>query len=124
MFVRVCTIQGSPTLEQVKGLCLDLIECVYMNIPRISRHESAIQKANTMEELARAICFRLSNWVSYDFFKTVITEFQPALKSVEDRLMHYQDKLRPLLLQKLEHIAELQQRYVAEIIITPFAITR
>ena len=121
MFVRVCTAQGSPTLEQVKGFCLDLIECVYMNIPRISHHESAIQKANTMEELARAICFRLSNWVSYDFFKKVITEFQPALKSVEDRLMHYQDKLRPILLQKLEHIAELQQRYVAEIIITASA---
>ena len=123
MFVRVCTTEGSPTLEEVKRLCLDLIGCAFKNIPRISRHESDIHKAKTMEELAHVVCFDLSNWVSYDIFMKVITEFRPTLEGVEDRLIHYQDKLRPLLLQKLEHIAELQQRYVAEIIITPSAIT-
>ena len=123
MFVRVCTTEGSPTLEEVKDFCIDLIECAFKNIPRISRHEGDIHKAKTMKELARVVCFDLSNWISYDIFKKVITEFQPALKSVEDRLMHYQEKLKPLLLQKLECIAELRQRYVMDTIMFHYVVT-
>ena len=109
-FVRVCTTQGSPTLEQVRDVCIDLIECAFKNIPRTSRHEDDICTAKEIKELARVVCFHLSNWVSYDFFKKVISKFQPTLKIVEDRLISYEGKLKPLLLQKLERIAELQQQ--------------
>ena len=110
-FVNVCTTQGTPTLEEVRDLCIDLIDCVSRNIPRISRHENDIENAKTWTKLARIVCFHLSNWISYDFFKKVIAHFQPALKSVKERLMHYEEeRLKPILKQKLEYIAELQQR--------------
>ena len=108
MFVKVCTTQGSPTLDEVKDHCIDLIEGA--NIPRISHHEKDIEKAETMNELARVVCFRLSKWVSYDFFRKVIAHFQPALASVKQQLMQYEDQLKPFLLQKLEYIAELRQQ--------------
>ena len=110
LFVNVCTTQGEPTLEEMKDLCIDLIEGAFIDIPRISRQVDDIKKAETLTELARIVCFRLSKWISYDFFKKVIAHFQPALESVKERLMHYEDQLKPLLLQKLEYIAELQQR--------------
>ena len=109
-FVNVCTTQGTPTLEEVKDLCIDLIECASRNVPRISRQEGDIEKAMTFTELARVVCFRLCKWVSYDFFKKVIARFQPALKSVKERLMRYEERLKPFLQEKLEYIAELQQR--------------
>ena len=62
-----------------------------------------------MVEIMRIVCFRLSNWVSYEFLLAVISKFQPAMKCVSDLLMCYENQVRPLLLQKLEHIAELQQ---------------
>ena len=110
VFVKVCTTQGSPTLDEVKDHCIDLIEGAIADMPRISRHEEDIEKAKTMSELARVVCFRLSRWVSYDFFKKVIAHFQPSLKSVKERLMDYEDQLKPVLLHKLEDIAELQQQ--------------
>ena len=79
-------------------------------MPRISCHEQDIEKAETINALARVVCFRLSKWVSYDFFQKVITHFQPALKSVVERLKRYEDQLKPLLWQKLENITELQKR--------------
>ena len=109
-FVNICTSQRSPTLQQVKDRCIDLIEGALSGIPQNSQHKGEIQMAKEMTELARIVCFRLSNWVSYDFFKKVITHFQPALKSVQERLLHYEEQLKTLLLQKLEYIAELQQR--------------
>ena len=112
VFVKVCTTQGSPTLDEVKDHCIDLIEGAIADMPPISCLKEDIEKAKTMSELARVVCFRLSRWVSYDFFKKVIAHFQPALKSVKKRLMRYEDQLKPLLLQKLEYVAELQQRLV------------
>ena len=112
MFVSVCSTMGSPTLEDVKDLCIDLIQCVFKHIPRITRQEDDIEKAKTFTELARIVCFHLSKWVSYEFFKKVVAHFQPALRTVKQRLMCYENKLKPLLLQKLEHIAELQRRWV------------
>ena len=110
MFVKVCTTQGSPTLDEVKDICIDLIEVGMVNTPQISHRKGDIKKAHTMNELARVVCFDLSKWASYDFFKKVIDHFQPALKSVRQRLVQYEHQLKPLLLQKLENIAELQQR--------------
>ena len=110
MFVRVTTEKGSPTLGDVKDLCLDMLAGVFTRIPQRSHLEKAIEQATTMEEMMCIVCFNLSNWISYDFLRIVITHFQPALKSAADNLMHYEQKLKPLLLQKLEHIAELQQR--------------
>ena len=110
MFISVCSTKGSPTLEEVKDRCIDLIQCKH--IPRITRQEDDIEKARTFTELARIVCFQLSKWVSYEFFKKVVTHFQPALKRVKQRLMRYENKLKPLLLQKLEHIAEKQRRWV------------
>ena len=111
-FVNLCTTQGSPTLEEVKDYRLDLIEGTLANMPQVVCHdfEDDIERAKTLRKLARVVCFHLSNWVSYDFFKKVIAHFQPALKSVKEGLVHYEERLKPLLLQKLEHIAELQQR--------------
>ena len=109
-FVDVCTRQGSPTLEEVKDLCIDLIECASKTVLRINRHEDDIENATRMTELARVVCFHLSKWVSYDFFKKVIAHFQPALKSVKERLLLYEEQLKPFLQQKLEHIKELQKR--------------
>ena len=109
-FVDVCTAQGTPTLDEVRDHCIDLIEGALADMPRISRHEDDIERAETLNKLARVVCFRLSNWVSYDFFQKVITHFLPALSRVKDRLMLYEEQLKPLLLQKLECIAELQQR--------------
>ena len=108
-FVDVCTTRGSPTLEEVKDLCIDLIDCAFRDVP-ITRQEEDIERAETFKELARVLCFRLSNWVSYEIFRKIIAHFQPALASVKERLMHYEDQLKPFLLQKLENIAELQQR--------------
>ena len=110
VFVKVCAAQGSPTLDEVKSYCVDLIDCAFKNVPRISRREDDIEKAETMNKLASVVCFDLSRWVSYDFFKKVINHFQPALKSVKERLMDYEDQLKPFLLRKLEYIAELKQR--------------
>ena len=112
VFVKVCAAQEAPTLDEVKDHCIDLIEAL-ADMPWISYHKD-ITKAETMNELARVVCFQLSRWISYDFFRKVITNFQPALKSVYDRLMHYEDQLKPLLQQKLKHITELQQRWVVE----------
>ena len=111
-FVKVCTAQGTPTLDEVKEYCIDLIEGALADMPRVSRHEEDIENSETMNKLASVVCFKLSNWVSYDFFKAVITCFQPALKSVDERLKLYEDQLKPRLVQKLQHIAELQQRWV------------
>ena len=110
MFVRVATEKGSPTLGEVKDLCLDLLAGVFTRIPQRSHLENALEQAMTMEEMMCMVCFSLSNWISYDCLRIVITHFQPALKSVADNLMHYEKKLKPLLLQKLGHIAELQQQ--------------
>ena len=110
VFVNVCTTQGIPTLDQLKVHCISLIECAFQNIPGISRRKSDIEKATTLLQLARVVCFRLSSWVSYDFFKKVIAHFQPALEIAKMRLTHYEDQLKPLLQQKLDKIAELQQR--------------
>ena len=111
MFVGICTTQGSPTLDEVKDHCFDLIAAVSIDMPQITHQ---IKTAETMKELADVVCFRLSRWLSYDFFKKVVTYFQPALKSVKERLMDYEDQLKPLLLQKLEYIAKLQLRWVME----------
>ena len=107
MFVGVCTTQGTPTLDEVKGYCIDLITGLSIDTPEIS---GQIRNAKTMNELAHVVCFRLSKWVSYDFFQTVVAHFQPALSSVKERLMHYEDQLKPLLLKKLEYIANLRLR--------------
>ena len=109
-FVTVCTTQGSPTLEEVKDHCIDLIECASSIVPRLSCQQDNIMEAMTFKQLARVVCFRLSKWASYDFFKKIIDHFQPALKGVKERLIHYEDELRPFLLQKLEHISELQKQ--------------
>lgn len=109
MFVNICTTQGSPTLDEVKNRCSDLIESFLTNGP-LGRLQDDIAKTKTLSELGRVVCFRLSRWISYDFFKKVISHFQPALKHVLERLMHYEDQLKPFLLQKLEYIAELRQR--------------
>ena len=109
-FVEVCTTQGSPTLNEVKDHCIDLIEAAFQDMPQICCKKDDIEKAKTINELARVVCFHLSKWVSYDFLKRVIADFQPALKSVKEQLMHYEDQLKPLLLQKLKYIAELRQR--------------
>ena len=108
--VRVCTAQKSPTLKEVKVLCLDLLDCVFQNTPRMSGHANEIREATTIEDIMRIVCFKLSNWLSYDFLKMVIAEFQPTLQSIADKLACYQSKLRPLLLQKLEGIEELLQK--------------
>ena len=110
MFVSVCTAQGSPTLDEVKDYCIDLIDCAFEIMPRIARYEGDIEKAMTWKELARIVCFYLSKWIRYEFFKKVVAHFQPALKSVKERLKQYEDQLKHLLLQKLEHIEELQRR--------------
>ena len=110
MLVSVCTQQESPTLQQVKDLCLDALECVFRNAPHMRSHEKSIRQAETMAEIMRIVCFRMSNWVSYDFLRKLIAEFQPALQNVADKLVDYEKQLKPLLLQKLEHIAELQKQ--------------
>ena len=106
MFVSACKKQGTPTLDEVKEHCIDLIECVFKNIPQnmINRHEDDIKRAKSLPELARVVCFHLSSWISYDFFKKVIAHFQPALQPVKERLMQYEDQLKPLLQQKLEQL--------------------
>ena len=83
----------------MKAHCFDLIEGALADMPRVSRHEEDIKKAETMNALARVVCSRLSELVSYDFFQKVITHFQPALKGVDERLKRYEDQLKPLLLQ-------------------------
>ena len=113
-FVKVCTAQGDPTLDEIKGYCIDLIEGAIGDMPQIGRHREEIKTSKTVDDLASVVCFHLSNWVSYDFFKAIITYFQPALKSVDEQLMHYKDQLKPLLQDKLKHIAKLQQRWVKE----------
>ena len=110
VFVNICTKQGNPTLDEVKDCCIDLIEGVCSHIPRISHHKDRVRKSKTFTELARVVCFHLSSWVSYDFFKKVIAHFQPALKRVEEQLLHYEDQLKLLLQQKLKYTAELQHR--------------
>ena len=110
MFVSVCTTQGSPTLDEVKGLCIDLIDCAFKKMPQIAKRGEDIRMAMTWTALASIVCFHLSEWVSYEFFKKVVGHFQPALKSVEERLKQYEDQLKPLLMHKLEHIKELQRR--------------
>ena len=109
-FDNVCIKERNPTLDEVKGCCLDLIEGIFSDMPRIIHYEDDIRKCKTLQELGRVVCFRLSSWVSYDFFNEVIAHFQPALKTVKKQLMHYEDQLKPLLQQKLERIAELRQR--------------
>ena len=110
MFVDVCKAQGTPTLQEVKDLCFDLIECAFTHKPHIRCCKDDIETANTLPELGRVVCFRLSTWVSYDFFKKVVAHFQPVLGRVEEQLKCYEDQLKPILLKKLTNIAELQQR--------------
>ena len=109
-FVNVCSVQGSPTLDEVKEYCIDLIAVAFTYIPQGAHHAASIKEAETMTTLAYIMCFDLSNWINYDFFKKVIAYFQPGLERVKVQLMHYEDQLKPFLLQELEDIAELQQR--------------
>ena len=97
-------------MDEVKDYCIDLIEGAFLYIPQGARHKVCIEKAEKMTDLARIVCFHLSNWINYDFFKKVIAHFQPGLEHVKVQLMHYEDQLKSFLLQKLEDIAELQQR--------------
>ena len=108
--VRVCATQKSPTLEEVKDFCLDLLECTFEDIPPMRGYMREVQEATTMQAIMRIVCFRLSKWLSYDFLKKVIAEFQPTLQSIADKLECYENKLKPLLLQKLANIIELLQR--------------
>ena len=78
MFVRVATEKGLPTLGEVKDLCFDMLAGVFTRIPQRSHLEKAIEQATTMEEMMFIVCFNLSNWISYDFLRIVITHFQPA----------------------------------------------
>ena len=105
MFVGVCTTKGTPTLDEVKARCIDLIAGVCIDMPQIV---SQIKNAPNMDELALVVCFSLSKWVSYDFFQKVISHFQPALEKVKEQLEHYEDQLKPLLLRKLDNIAKLR----------------
>ena len=97
-------------MDEVREYCIDLIKGALNNMPRAGRHEDDIERAKTLSELAHVLCFHLSNWVGYEFFETVVTNFQPQLRSVKDRMVHYEEQLKPLLEQKLEYIAELRQR--------------
>lgn len=110
LFVEVCTTQGSPTLEEVKDLCIDVIQGALRYSPVITCQQSSITQAETMKELARILCFDLSNWVNYEFFALVVATFQPALVRVADRLRHYGEELKHVLVQKLEFIAKINQR--------------
>ena len=110
VFVDVCTAKETPTLEELKDHCIDLIECAFKHMPTISDRKGDIENATSLQELARIVCFRLSKWVSYDFFKKVIARFK--LEEVDKQLMIYEGQLKPLLEQKLKVIAELQQRQV------------
>ena len=110
LFVKECKAQGTPTLEEVKDHCIDLIEGVLNNMPPVMCHEDDIEQAKTLPELAHVVCFHLSTWISYDFFRKVIAQFQPALKTVEEQLQCYEDKSKHLLQEKLVNITELQQR--------------
>ena len=105
MFVGVCTTKGTPTLDEVKAHCIDLIAGVCIDMPQIV---SQIKNAQNMDELALVVCFSLSKWVSYDFFQKVISHFQPALEKVKERLERYEDQLKSLLLRKLDNIAKLR----------------
>ena len=87
VFVRVATEKGSPTLGEVKDLCLDMLAGVFTRIPQRSHLEKAIEQATTMEEMSCIVCFNLSNWISYDFLRIVITHFQPALNNVAVSIM-------------------------------------
>ena len=107
-FVTVCTEQGL-TIDEVKDLCMDLIAVAIADVPRKIVCQNDIEQAKAMTDLARVVCFHLSKWLSYDFFQAVIAHFQPALKSVQERLMQYEDRLRVILNQKLEYIAKLQE---------------
>ena len=109
-FVKVCTAQGTPTLDEVKNYCIDLIEVAIADQPRREGCHDAIRQAETMTGLAHVVCFHLSKWLSYDFLQKVINHFQPALQSVNERLKCYEDQLRPHLLQKVEHIANLVEK--------------
>ena len=109
-FVDLCVAQGSPTLDEVKEYCIDLIQGCFSKVPRVVRHEGDIEAAETLTKLARVVCFHLSNWVSYDFFKKVVAHFKPALRSVEEEIGQYEKQLKPLLVQKLEYIADLQKQ--------------
>ena len=104
MFVGVCTAKGTPTLDEVKAHCIDLIAGVCIDEPQIV---SQIKNAQNMNELAIVVCFSLSKWVSYDFFQKVISHFQPALESVKEELERYEDQLKLLLLRKLADFAKL-----------------
>ena len=110
MFVDVCTHKGTPTLDEIKDYCKDLIQCALTNKPMFSRHRKDVEKAKTLPELAHIVCFHLSSWISYDFFTKVITHFQPTLKLVKQQLIRYEDQLKPLLQQKVIYIAELLQQ--------------
>ena len=95
MFVGVCTTKGTPTLDEVKAHCIDLIAGVCIDMPQIV---SQIKNAQNMDALAHVVCFGLSKWVSYDFFQKVITHFQPALENVKEQLKRYGDQLKPYLI--------------------------
>ena len=110
VFVDACTDKKTPTLEELKDHCIDLIACAFKHMPTISARKGDIVNATSLKELARIVCFDLSKWVSYDFFKKVIAPFK--LEAVDEKLMIYEGQLRPLLEQKLEDIAELQKRQV------------
>ena len=43
MFVSVCATQGSPTLDEVKGLCVELIGGAFEDKPRMSDHKDGIR---------------------------------------------------------------------------------
>ena len=109
-FVNDCTAKKNPTLEELKGHCIDLIECAFENMPTIKDQTGDIKNATSLNEVARIVCFRLSKWVSYDFFKKVIARFK--LEEVDKQLMIYEGKLKPLLEKKLKCIAGLQKRQV------------
>lgn len=105
-----CGSPHMPSLQALKDHCYDLIDVACTHKPEISRHESAIEKAQTIQKFARILFNHLSQWISFDFLDKVIERFQPELKDVKEQLAEYKKKLQPILMQKLEQIGRFWQQ--------------
>ena len=104
-----CTSPERPSLDALKYCCYDLIHVAFADESQISYHEHAILQVETVREFADILFFRLSRWISFDFLDEVIGHFQP-LTDMKEQLAQYKEKLKVVLMEKLEKISELQQQ--------------
>jgi hypothetical protein len=109
-FIETCNRMNEPKLKKIKDHCSDLIQAVFIGVPRYTRLEEELDHCPSIEEIAKLLFFKLNSWVGFEFLDRVI-DFFPSLNSVKTKLSDYKKQLRPVLEEKLRKVEVLRTQH-------------